>query len=355
MKLDEIRDKLNRMDDELMRLLAGRMELALRTTRLKGVVLDAQREEAVIAKVKKSSMGLVSPELAEKIFTELMAESKLLQQQGLKLAAFQGEHGAYSEMAVGQLDKSWVPIVCREFSEVFDGVKAGHFDFGVVPVENSLEGAVTQVNDLLLESDLSIVAETHVPVQHCLLCLPDTDYREIKAVYSHPQALAQCRAFIERNKLEARPYYDTAGAAMMIAAERPRACAAIASKLCASIYGLEVLKEKIVDPPSNSTRFVALSRERSQEKGNKCSIAFSTTHKAGSLFEVLKVFSDAAINLTRIESRPIRTEPKKYAFFLDLQGSGEDGRVADALEKVKSQVAMYKFLGCYKEAAQVAE
>lgn len=355
MKLDEIRNRLDRMDEELIRLLAGRMELALRTTRLKGAVSDTQREAEVIARVKKSSMGLVSPELSEKIFIELMAESRKLQQQGLKLAAFQGEHGAYSEMAARQANPSWVPISCREFQEVFDGVKAGHFDFGVVPVENSLEGAVTQVNDLLLESDLSIVAETHVPVQHCLLCLPDTDYREIKAVYSHPQALAQCRAFIGRNKLEARPYYDTAGAAMMIAAERPRACAAIASRLCASIYGLEVLKEKIADHPSNSTRFVVLSREKSSEKGNKCSIAFATTHKAGSLFEVLKVFSDASINLTRIESRPIRTEPKKYAFFLDLQGSDEDGKVVDALEKVKNQVAMYKFLGCYKEIAQVSE
>lgn len=355
MKLEEMRSKLDRIDDRLVKLLSERMEVSLLTTRLKGGVLDSDREKQVLSRAKGLSTGLVRPEVSEKIFADMMAASKQLQEQGLKLAAFQGEHGAYSESAIGMLDSGWVPISCHEFAEVFDGVRAGNFDAGVVPVENSLEGAVTQVNDLLLESDLTIVAEAHVPVHHCLLALPDSDYREIKAVYSHPQALAQCRGFIDRNRLEARPYYDTAGSAMMLSEERPRAAAAIASKLCAKLYGLDIVKENIEDHQSNSTRFVALARERGNAKGDKCSIAFATSHRAGSLFSVLRAFNDAQINLTRIESRPMRSEPKKYAFLLDFQGSDEDGKVQDVLGKVKKETSMYKFLGCYMEAKGAVE
>ena len=192
-----------------------------------------------------------------------------------------------------------------------------------------------------------------VPVHHCLLALPETDYRDIKVVYSHPQALAQCRGVIARNKLEPRPYYDTAGAAMMLANERPKAAAAIASRLCAGIYGLEILKDSIEDHESNNTRFIVLAKGGAAPdgaKGDKCSIIFSTAHKAGALYGVLKIFSDAGVNLTRIESRPIRKDPGNFAFLLDFQGSESDGKVAEMLSKVEKEARMYKFLGCYKEA-----
>ncbi|VVC01755.1 Prephenate dehydratase [uncultured archaeon] len=139
----------------------------------------------------------------------------------------------------------------------------------------------------------------------------------------------------------------------MLSDERPKAAAAIASRLCAELYGLEVLKENIEDHGSNSTRFVVLSREKSAGKGNKCSVIFSTSHKAGSLYNALKIFSDASINLTRIESRPVRNEPSKYAFLLDFEGSDQDGKVIDALDKMKEQASMFKFLGCYKAAGRV--
>jgi len=206
------------------------------------------------------------------------------------------------------------------------------------------------VNDLLVESDLKIVGEIKMPIHHCLLALPDTDYRDIKVVYAHPQALAQCRGFIQRNKLEARPYYDTAGAALMLANDRPKAAAAIASRLCAEIYDLDILKENIEDHESNSTRFVVLARENGVKDGDKCSVVFSTAHKAGALFSILKVFSEAKINLTRIESRPIRKDPGKFAFLLDFQGSEKDKKVSQALDEVKKETDMFKFLGCYKEA-----
>ncbi|MEW6722572.1 MAG: prephenate dehydratase [Candidatus Micrarchaeota archaeon] len=352
MELQELRKQIDLVDSEILKLLNKRMELALQTKKMKKGVADEGREKEVLESVKKGASGLIRPEFSEKVFRDIIAESRGLQEKGLRLAGFQGEHGAYSDMAVRQYRPSLVPIPCQEFVDVFEGVRMGRLDCGVVPVENSIEGAVTQVNDLLVETDLKIVGEARVPVHHCLLALPDTDYRDIKVAYSHPQALAQCRGFLARNKLEPRPYYDTAGAARMLASERPRAAAAIAGRLCAEIYGLDVVKENIEDHESNSTRFLVLAREPEQAEGNKCSIIFSTAHRAGALLSVLKVFSDSGINLTRIESRPIRKDPGKFAFLLDFQGSDRDAKVAKALEQVKSEAQVFKFLGCYKEAAQ---
>jgi prephenate dehydratase/chorismate mutase len=350
MELEDLRKRIDRIDSDMLRLLNQRMELAMRTKNMKSGIEDPGREKEVFDAVRKRSKGLIRPEFSEKLFREIVAESRQLQKSGKRLIGFQGEHGAYSEVAVIGFGKDSVPMPCAEFVEVFEGVESGQLDLGVVPVENSLAGSVSQVDDLLIETGLKIVGEIRVPVHHCLLALPETDYRDIKVVYSHPQALAQCRGFIARNKLEPRPHYDTAGAAMMLATERPKAAAAIASRLCADIYGLEVLKENIEDLESNHTRFVVLSREKAPPGGDKCSIIFSTAHRSGALFEILRVFSEASINLTRIESRPIRKDPGKFAFLLDFQGSDGDGKVAAALEKVKEQTAMFKFLGCYKEA-----
>ncbi len=351
MDLNEIRKNIDVIDSEVIKLLNKRFELALRTKKFKSQIPDPMREQAVLDSVKRHSRNLVRQEFSEKLYKEIMNEAKRLQEQNIKLVGFQGEHGAYGEIAIKTYDKSAVPVPSLEFVDVFEGVKSRQLDLGIVPVENSLEGAVTAVNDLLVETDLNIIGEINVPVHHCLLALPETDYREIKVVYSHPQALAQCRGFIARNKLEARPYYDTAGAAAMLANERPKAAAVIASRLCAELYELEVLKENIEDHESNNTRFLVLSREKGKEKGNKCSIIFSTQHKAGALFSVLKIFADAGVNLTRIESRPIRKEPKKFAFLLDFQGSDTDKKIADMVEKVKQETVMFKFLGCYKEAS----
>ena len=350
MNLYEIRKKIDLIDAEILRLLNKRMELVVRTKKLKKEIADPTREEELRANIRRNSTGLIRQEFAENVFNEIISESKKIQERELRLAGFQGEHGAYGEIAVRRFDSSAVPIPCTEFVDVFEGVKSGQLDIGVVPVENSIEGAVDAVNDLLIETELHIIGEINVPIHHCLLALPETDYRDIRVVYSHPQALGQCRGFLTRNKLEQRPYYDTAGAALMLVNERPKATAVIASKLCAEIYGLEILKENIEDQESNSTRFLVLSKEKSREKGNKCSVVFSTPHRAGALFAVLKVFSDAGINLTRIESRPIRGERKIFAFLLDFQGSETDEKVVDALENVRKITTSFKLLGCYTEA-----
>lgn len=352
MELDKLRKKINLVDSEILKLLNERMEIALRTRKFKKEVTDAEREKKLLEDVKENSKGLIGPKFSEKIFSEIIEESKKLQGKNLKLIGFQGEHGAYSEIAARKFRSNAAYLPFKDFSDVFREVKEGNLDYGVVPVQNSLGGAVAEVSDLLISNDLKVVAEINLPIRHCLLTLPETDYREIKVVCSHPQALSQCRQFIERNKMEPKNYYDTAGAAEMLAAEKPKATAAIASKLAAEYYNLEIIKENVEDRKINLTRFLVLSKEYSKENGDKCSTIFSTKHKAGALFNVLKAFAEENINLTRIESRPIKDNPGEYAFFLDFGGSDKDKRIKKVLEDAKKETTMFKFLGCYKEDDQ---
>ena len=347
MNLQETRKKIDLIDYETLKLLNQRMEYVLRLKKLKGSVTDTARELEVFQRIRKLSQNLIKPGFSEQLFAEIIKESKRIQQEDLKAVGFQGEHGAYSEIAALAYQPVLVPIPCPDFADVFDGIRLNQLDFGIVPVENSLEGAVAQVNDLLVETELKIVGETTLPIHHHLLALKDTDYRDIRVVYSHPQALAQCHGFITRNKLEARPFYDTAGAAKMLAKEALKSAAVIASDLCAEIYNLEVIKENIEDHESNTTRFVILAKEPAGQ-GNKCCIIFQTRHEAGALFKVLKIFADAGINLTRIESRPVRKEPGKYTFLLDFQGAETDAKVCNAMVKLKQETVNLKFLGCYR-------
>ncbi len=351
MDIHKTREHIDQIDFTILRLLYERLELALRAGKLKTRVHDPEREIEVLHRVRSSSGGVLRPEFSEALFSLIMKESIDLQQMSLRLVGFQGEHGAYGEVAIKTCDPAAVPIPCREFVDVFEGVARNQLDFGMVPVENSLEGAVTQVNDLLIQTDLKIVGEIRIPINHCLLALPDTDYREIKVVYSHPQALAQCRGFLQRNMLEPRPFYDTAGAARMLSKEAPKAAAVIASALCAELYNLRVIKEGVQDHESNSTRFIQLARESTVTDGNKCSLIVAAEHKAGALCSVLKIFADAGVNLTRIESRPHRNDPGNYIFLLDFQGHGSDPRIEGILEEVKKVTTTFKFMGSYHEAA----
>jgi prephenate dehydratase/chorismate mutase/prephenate dehydratase len=347
MNLETIRKNIDLLDSEILKLLKDRMEQVLLTKKFKSQIEDSQRENEVLERIRQNSTGLINADFIEKIYIEIIKESKNLQQNEWELIAFQGEHGAYGEVASRKWNSDLVPIPCREFADVFEGVKDGIYDFGIVPVENTLGGVVGQVNELLINTDLNFVGAVELPIHLCLLALPETDHREIHTVYSHPQALAQCRQFLARNRLDPLQYHDTAGAAKMLMETRPKASAAIASKLAAGLYNLEILKDDIEDLDRNLTRFIVLSREKNPEDGDKCSIVFSTEHKAGTLFRVLEVFAKKNINLTRIESIP--DEPGNYAFFLDFVGSKKDKNVVEALDEVKEITRSIRLMGCYKE------
>lgn len=352
MKLETIRRRIDAIDRELLGLLEERFDLALRTRRLKPAVADAAREEDVLARARHTPLGLIEAGFAQRIFGAIIEEARGLQERVPTLVAFQGDHGAWGEVASRALVADGAYIPCAEFAEVFRGVAEGWFDRGVVPVENSLEGAVTPVNDLLARTTLKVVGEVQVPVHHCLLATALTDYRDLRVAYSHPQALAQCRDFLARNRLEPRPFYDTAGAARMIARDRPRAAAAIASELAAELYGLDVIKDGIEDDGSNSTRFLLLAREPAAS-GDKCSVCFATAHRAGRLEAVLARFAAAGINLTRIASMPRRGDPGNYSFFLDFEGSDQDPAVAAVLADVAPLTESLAFLGCYPRSHAV--
>ncbi len=354
MKLDDIRTKIDKIDRELLVLLQERMGLALRTRKYKGSVADPDREARMMDRIERLNLDLVERSFTRQLLKTIIEESKRLQQEERALVAFQGEHGAYGEVASRRLVPGGAYIPCLEFVDVIRGVEEGLLDLGVVPVENSLEGAVTQVNDLLTTTTLHVIGEAKVPVKHCLLATDGTDYREIRQVYSHPQALAQCRGFLMRNNLEARPYYDTAGAAKMLARENPRAAAAIASSLCAELYDLEIIKEGIEDGPSNFTRFLVLSREPCEGRGDKTSIIFATPHEAGRLFSVLRLFAEAGINLTRIASMPLRSDPDNYCFFLDFEGAEGDEKVDAVLQAMADMTISFKRLGSYPAAQKIS-
>jgi len=347
----ELREDIEKIDARLLGLLGERMERALLLGAFEAAdetaAAKAGRDEAAIERARRSARRLAGPEFSAALYRDILAECDRLSAARLRTVGFQGEHGAYSEAAAQSWDADAATIPFREFVDVFDAVNEEIVDYGIVPVENTLGGLVGPVNSILVYADLKIVAAVDMPVSHCLLAPPGADHREIRAAYSHSQALAQCRRFLGRNKLESRPYYDTAGAARKLAEERPAGAAAVASRLAAELYGLEILKEDIQDAENNRTRFFVLARAPAAEEGNKCSAVFFTEDKAGALFRVLELFARAGINLTRIESVP--NLPGDYAIFLDFEGSDRDEPVARAIKEAQAIARDFRLLGCYAE------
>jgi prephenate dehydratase/chorismate mutase len=347
MELKDIRKKIDLLDSRILRILNYRMELALMAKKFKTSIEDKDREKEIIDRIRLNSTGLINAEFVEKVYTEIIKESKALQQRDYRLIGFQGEHGAYGEVALRAWNSEWVSVPCTDYSAVFEGIKKGLFDYGIVAVENTLGGVVGEVNELLVNTGLYVVGAVELPVYLCLLTLPGTDHRDIRTVYSNSQALGQCRNFLERNHLEALQYYDSAGAAKMLAEDTPKSSAVIASKLAAEIYDLEIIKEDIDDFERNMTRFLILSAKENIVEGDKCSILFSTAHRAGTLFNVLEIFTKHDINLTRIGS--IQSGAGNYTFFLDFIGSHKDEKVISSMEQIKKVTSSLRFMGCYKE------
>lgn len=268
--------------------------------------------------------------------------------------AFQGERGAYSESAVYSFfDTSAEVKPCRTVSDVFTSVEKKEADYGVVPIENSSEGSVNQTYDQFLLYDLKVCGETILKISHCLISNPNTELDSIQTVYSHPQALAQCRNFLENLGCEMIPSYDTAGSVKMLKEKKLPEAAAIASEMAAEIYGMKILLKGIEDNPNNYTRFFVLSHDDSPPSGSdKTSIIFSTKHVPRALYHALEEFATRNINLTKIESRPTKQKPWEYNFYLDFEGHQSEKRCQDALTALKKKTVFVKWLGSYPKATE---
>lgn len=269
--------------------------------------------------------------------------------------AFQGERGAYSEDAVAAVfGRSANPVPCLEFRDAFDAVDTGRASHAVLPVENSIEGTVAQVNDLLLEHDLTITKEVIVPIDHCLIANPGAAIDDIRIVYSHPQALGQCRKFLARHPRWTQvPSYDTAGSVKMIKERGKTHEAGIASRRSAVIYRMRVLAEGIQTDHENYTRFFVLEKHpRTIADADKTSIAFVAKNVPGSLHACLGEFAKRSINLTKLESRPRRERPWNYVFFADFDGSMDEPRCREAVGALVTTAGFVKVFGSYRRATQ---
>lgn len=269
----------------------------------------------------------------------------------MPIVAFQGEVGAYSEEAARQqLGDEIETLPCHAFEHIFAAVEQGRADLGVLPVENSTAGSINKSFDLLLEHDLRVQGEILLRVRHCLLTIPG-HAQEITHVRSHPQALAQCESYLNRRKLAAVPWYDTAGSAKDLAADPMPGVAVIASRLAAEVYGLEIIDEGIEDMPNNYTRFFVVGKgDPPRSERSKTSLVFAVPNTPGSLYHALGEFATRQVNLTKLESRPRRNRPWQYVFYVDLDGHWQDAHISAAVVGLLNRAAFVKLLGSYPAA-----
>ena len=279
------------------------------------------------------------------------------------LTAYQGEPGAYSEIAALRLG---TPVPCASFEEVFAAVESERVDYAVIPIENSLGGSIHQNYDLLLQHPVIIEAETFVKVEHCLLGLPNASLEAAGHVLSHPQALAQCRNFfVTHPHLKAEVAYDTAGSAKMIAEEKDPTKFALASKRAGELYGLHFFGFNMADEEWNITRFFCIThaakpkplrlKEGTATLDNshyKTSIAFTLPNEQGSLFKALATFALRNIDLTKIQSRPFRHKAFDYLFYVDFLGHQDEEHVCNALKHLQEFATMLHVLGSYGVVAE---
>lgn len=271
--------------------------------------------------------------------------------------AFQGERGAYSELAaLTALGRDVVPVPCRTFDDVFDSVESGACDLGIVPIENSLTGSIHRNYDLLLRNDLLIVGETQLRIRHCLLANPGTTLADVRIVRSHPQALAQCEYYLRDLGVDVIASYDTAGSAQDLHDSGARDEAVLASALAGKVYGLDVLQEEVEDSRANFTRFLLLGREPAPaEAESKTSIVFALKNHPGMLFRAMACFALRDVDLTKIESRPQVGSPWKYRFYMDFLGRHDEGQGKLALIQLTEIAKELRVLGSYPRSVYPAE
>jgi chorismate mutase/prephenate dehydratase len=351
--LPELRARIDAISLEILRLLSERARLAQAIGHLKrgdgGQIYQPVRERAVLEKLIANNPGPLTNEHIERIFTEVISACRALEHE--VMVAYLGPEHTYTHLAaLSRFGSSATLIPQGSIPAVFQAMESGRCEFGVVPVENSTEGSVTTTLDLLIDTPLQIVGEILVAIRHALLSLsgkPD----EIRKIYSHQQSLAQCRNYLAANypRCEQEAFASNALAAKR-AAEEP-AAAAIASMEAGAAYGLKVVAEAIQDSAQNTTRFLVLGKNPVARSGaDKTTVLFAVADRVGTLNEALNLFARNRINMTKIESRPMRSRPWEYMFFADLKGHRDDPGLKRALAALKRKTLFSKVLGSYPEA-----
>ena len=377
MELSEIRTKIDAVDDQLLRLFLERMSLAEEVAAYKNEhhlpILNKERERAVLAKVTEKSgekeryayhlfstlFELARSRQAELISAPTKVEAKakaslaaggeIFPQTGL--VACQGVEGANSQVACDRLLPRGNVVYVKTFEAVVSAVESGFCKFGVLPIENSSNGSVRAVYELLLEHNLSIVRSTRLCIRHELLTLPGVKLSDITEIYSHEQAIGQCSKFLNSlNGIRVIPCDNTAMAAKMVAESGNRHAAAISSHPCAALYGLECIDDRIQNSDNNYTRFICVTKDPAIYAGaNRISLIIAFENRPGALYELLSKLAALDINLTKLESCPVVGSDFEFIFFLELDASVQDPSVLAMLEEMERSCAQFQFLGNYAE------
>ncbi len=350
-QLEQLRAQIDALDEQLLKLLNERAKLAQAVGHVKGgsLVYRPEREAQVLRRLTEANAGPLPNEAVRLLFQEVMSACRALERS--LSVAFLGPEGTFSEAAaIKQFGHAVERLPAESIDEVFRQVEHGEAGYGVVPVENSTEGAVSRTLDLLMQTPLKVCGEVMLRVRQQLMRKGE-GLDGIERVYSHAQSLAQCHEWLNRHlpKAERIPVVSNAEAARL-AAQDPKA-AAVAGEVAAERHGLHIVMRDIEDEPTNTTRFLVLGREDAGASGrDKTSLVLSAQNRPGALLDLISPFSAMGIGLNRLESRPAKSGAWEYVFFIDIDGHRSDERVATALAKVQGNATLFKVLGSYPVA-----
>ncbi len=356
-KLAPLRDRIDALDAQLVKLLNERAAVVVEVGQIKRdsgesvPIYAPDREQQVLAKVKAGNTGPLPDRCLDAIWRELMSGSFALERP-LRIG-YLGPPGSFSHLAARKKFGNSVEYdELTDFPSIFDAVARGHADYGLIPVENSTHGGVTASLDCFLETDARICAETLVAIHHNLLSRVPLE--KIKRVYSHPQALGQCRRWLASQLPHAERCDAASSSQATQVAAREDGAAAIGSTLSSQLYGVPILFDNIEDNPNNTTRFSIIGRQSPKPTGDdKTSIVFTTEHRAGALTDVLNVFRDHELNLTRLAERPSQRMNWEYFFFVDVLGHADDDHVATAIAEARKHCLQLTVLGSFPRATEV--
>ena len=370
-KLEELRNQIDVIDKDIVSLFEKRMAVVLGVAEYKKEhktnVLQTSREEQVLNKAVDNLRNKDYSDAVRQLMIEIMGLSKDLQRKKVDAPSllqdyqrkpldikakkgYYGDRGSNSEKAMIDFFGDDDGYSFQTFEEVFKALKDGKIEYGVLPIENSSTGAITEVYDLLRKYDFFIVGEQWVGINHCLLGVEGSDIEDIKEIYSHPQAITQSDGFLASRDWKIIPYKSTASSAKLVAETNNKSMAAIASERNAQLYGLKVLKSGIQSQYCNYTRFIVISKYLlDSDESDKTSIVFALNSTPGALFNALKYFAKNNINLINIESRPVENSPESYYFYTDLEFPCNSPKLVEALEYVKEVSDFFEIVGEYKK------